>query len=181
MVISGAAALLVLLHLVFPKWTIDSTTIVLLVMAIIPWLDSLFTSLELPGGLKVQFRALENAGRKITATGAVPEDNPTPDASYLASVTDDPNLALVGLRIEIEHRIRTLSQKNGVEPSRSLSGLVRELGRRGVLPPRVVSGLLDIVGIGNSAAHGARFDREATDWAFRVGPEILKTLDRYLD
>ena len=42
-------------HLIFPSIKIDSITISLLIIAVIPWLFPLFKSLELPGGFKFEF------------------------------------------------------------------------------------------------------------------------------
>ncbi|MEE4543948.1 hypothetical protein V2S66_18465 [Streptomyces sp. V4-01] len=46
-------------HVVKPELKIDGATLALAAIAVIPWLDHLFESIELPGGTKLQYRHLE--------------------------------------------------------------------------------------------------------------------------
>lgn len=55
-IVSGAAAVLAVLHLLLPHMTIDTITVALLVVAILPWLGPLFKSIELPGGWRFEFQ-----------------------------------------------------------------------------------------------------------------------------
>jgi hypothetical protein len=57
---SLAAIVLLVIHLFVPEIRIDDTTIYLLVIAIVPWLASIFDAFELPGGWKVSFRAMQD-------------------------------------------------------------------------------------------------------------------------
>ena len=50
------ALVLVVVHLIWPHVRIDSVTLVLLAVALLPWLNPLFKSIELPGGWKFEFR-----------------------------------------------------------------------------------------------------------------------------
>jgi hypothetical protein len=52
--LAGAVA-----HVVFPETKVDSITVALLVVALLPWLGGVLDSVELPWGGKVQFRRLE--------------------------------------------------------------------------------------------------------------------------
>lgn len=54
-------------HLVAPDLKIDNVTVALLVIAIVPWLRELFTSIELPGGLRVEFRDVEQRIEAVEA------------------------------------------------------------------------------------------------------------------
>lgn len=45
-------------HLIWPALKIDAITVLLLVVALLPWLGGLLESVELPGGYKLQYRAL---------------------------------------------------------------------------------------------------------------------------
>ena len=58
-IVSVAAILLAAVHLVFPKLAIDSTTVLLLALAVLPWLSPFLKSIELPGGVKLDFREAE--------------------------------------------------------------------------------------------------------------------------
>jgi len=67
--ISGVSVLLALGHTIFPAVKIDSITVALLVIAILPWLGSIFGSIELPGGLKVTYPELEKLRQESEKAG----------------------------------------------------------------------------------------------------------------
>ena len=43
-------------RLIWPTLTIDSVTVALIVIAVVPWLAPIFKSLEMPGGFKVEWQ-----------------------------------------------------------------------------------------------------------------------------
>jgi hypothetical protein len=57
------ALVLVAIHLIWPDVRIDSITLVLLAVALLPWLSPLFKSIELPGGWKFEFQEFK---RQVT-------------------------------------------------------------------------------------------------------------------
>ena len=57
--LSAGAVGLAAAHLIWPDLHIDTITVVLLVVATVPWLGSVFDSIELPGGGMVRYRQLE--------------------------------------------------------------------------------------------------------------------------
>jgi len=57
------ALVLVVVHLIWPHVRIDSITLVLLAVALLPWLSPLFKSIELPGGWKFEFQEFK---RQVT-------------------------------------------------------------------------------------------------------------------
>lgn len=181
--ISVGAAILILLHLFVPALEIDIITLGLLVVLILPWLSALIKSAEFPGGWKVEFHELQSAGEKITAGSEVTTDTKTaPRPSYIEVANNDPNLALVGLRIEVEKRVRQLAKKYGLQTNPfSLNKLTNELKRMGVLDSPRVSGLQDLIIAGNRAAHGAEVDNQVAQWAMEMGPQILATLDELIE
>ena len=185
--ISLTALALLVLGLIFPD-RVSWVTIALLVIAGLPWLHivlrnlgSSMQSLELPGGVKIAFRDAEAAGEKIlTGTAVSATAIPSPKPSYLSIAEKDPNLALVGLRIEIEKRLRVLAESCDIREERSLSRLIHSLADIGALTPQVASGLNELTIIGNKAAHGADVEPRVSEWAINVGPEILAALDGLL-
>jgi hypothetical protein len=187
-VISLVAVAAIAVRIAFPDIRIDLVTLGLMIVAILPWLSELIESAKFPGGWEVKFRDLREAGEKVTSSSEpspTPSHQPPPAAqpepSYVSVADQDPNLALVGLRIEIEQRIRQLSQRHDLPMNRvSLAKLIRELTRREVIPYGVASGLEDLVTAGNQAAHGASVDPRIADWAITTGPEILAALDALL-
>lgn len=187
-VISVVAVSAIAVRIAFPEIKIDLVTLGLMIVAVLPWLSELIESAKFPGGWEVKFRDLREAGEKVTSSSEPPptaSHQPPPvtqsQPSYVSVADQDPNLALVGLRIEIEQRIRQLSKRHDLPMNwGSLSKLIRELTRREIIPYGVASGLEDLVAAGNQAAHGASVDPRVADWAITTGPEILAALDALL-
>jgi membrane protein implicated in regulation of membrane protease activity len=209
--ITVAALLVALAHLIFPGVRIDFVTVVLLVVAVLPWVAPIVKSVELPGGFKIQLQDVKEAAKEllrvdtviqpptgeIRMEGHAPEVVPDAKARIKfeaevvikaeAAVTSlknvagtDPNLALVGFRIEIEKRLRELARNKALDPSLPLSAILRELRRRELLPSRVSSALSDLIALGNQAAHGVAVDPRTAEWVFEEGADILVALDRML-
>jgi len=59
--ITSIALTILAIHLIWPDLKIDATTLILLIIAVVPWLAQTFKSLEFPGGWKIEFQELENA------------------------------------------------------------------------------------------------------------------------
>ena len=181
-VITAAAIALIVVHSVWPSLTIDAITIGLLVVAVLPWLAPLFKSLEFPGGWKIEFRDLQQARDKAIQAGLLPPLDTTRKAeeySFELVAERDPNLALAGLRIELEKRLRQLAMSRNlkIQKAASTGNLLNILGHADVLNPDERSVLADMVGLLNSAVHGATVDPRAASWAIEVGSPLLKTLD----
>jgi hypothetical protein len=65
-VVSAAAIGLAIAHLASPGAAIDGTTLALVGIAALPWLGSVFKSIELPGGVKAEYRErLETVEAKV--------------------------------------------------------------------------------------------------------------------
>jgi len=179
----GALAL-ALVHLVWPTLAIDSITLVLVAIALVPWLAPIFKSLQFPGGWRVEFQDLQKAAEKADAAGllAPPAVATTPtEFSFQRAAEQDPNLALAGLRIEIEKRLVALAEKKGIEVrGRGLGQLLRILSQYHVLDEQARSALVDLTGLLNAAVHGAAVDPETAMWATNIGPRILRGLDKLL-
>ena len=184
--VSASAIFVIVVRIIFPNLRIDSITFGLMLVAILPWLSELIESAKFPGGWEVKFRDVKAAGDKVTSTadptqhsGAAKTSAATP--SFVSVAASDPSLALVGLRIEIEQRIRKLAAQQDISSNRnSLAGLIRDLKQRELLPYDVAKGLEQLVMAGNQAAHGAKVDPQIADWAISTGPEVLAALDELL-
>ena len=170
-------------HLIWPSLAVDAITVTLFAIAVVPWLAPLFKSLELPGGAKVEFQeqfreTVERAEQVgLLAPQAAPAA-PQVEYSFLRLADEDPNLALAGLRIEIEKRLVALAEKNGIEVrKRGLGQLLGLLSDRNILGHQERTILSDLTGLLNSAVHGATVDRETSDWAMEIGPRLLHALD----
>ena len=90
----------------------------------------------------------------------------------------DPNLALVGVRIEIEKRLIELAKRRGIDSSRkSLGYLLRQLQQDQTIPSDLASGLNELTALGNRAAHGTEVSQDAAAWVLDIAPTILGILD----
>lgn len=97
-VVSAGAVTVALIHLIAPQLSIDAITLVLLLAAIVPWLLPLFKSVELPGGVKLEFQELRATEQRAEAVGLLDEPpHPEPDHEYSFQIVahEDANLARV--------------------------------------------------------------------------------------
>jgi len=181
--ITFGALLVAVVHTYAPGLTIDGTTVSLLAIAVLPWMAPLFKAIELPGGVKIQFQDFINAEAKAKDAGLLsPSHEPSGKERHIYAFEsvagDDPNLALAGLRIELESKLREIAQARSIEVTRQgIRSLIHQLKSRDVLNQREVSALEDLLPLLNSAAHGIETDLRAAGWAMDVGPRLLAALD----
>jgi hypothetical protein len=182
LVCAGFAAV----HLLAPTINIDAVTLGLLAIGLLPWFQPLVKSLELPGGLKIELQDVKAAMDKISSslaseTRTEAADNLPPETGLLSFISkvaeQDPNLALVGLRIEVEKLLVEIAEATGVATERrGANALLNELSRRAVIPSAVAAGLTEFVSLGNQAAHGATVSKDAAAWALAIAPQFLGAL-----
>jgi len=65
-IITIAALALAVGHNIWPDVKIDTITLILIVVAILPWLASVIKSLELPGGFKIELHDVKAATEKVS-------------------------------------------------------------------------------------------------------------------
>lgn len=172
-----------LVHILFPGLAIDAIALVLIVIAVIPWLAPLFKSLQFPGGWKIEFQELQKVAAKADDAGLLSRSEATAPSEYaFLSVADrDPNLALAGLRIELEKRLVQLAERNQIGTAmQGMGRLLRELSKRQVLNEDEESVLSDLLQLLNAAVHGASVDPRATEWAMEVGPQLIQSFEEKL-
>jgi len=184
-VITVVAVALAVGHLIWPDLRIDGITLILLLVAAVPWLLPLFKSVELPGGVKLEFQELQATEQRAAQAGLLDEPaapQPNHEYSFQVVADEDPNLALAGLRIEIERRLGRLAEGAGLGSTKmSVGRLLRLLSDQEILTGEQRSVLEEMVGLLNSAAHGAVADARSAEWALHVGPRLLATLDKRVD
>lgn len=64
LIVSAVAGIALLAHLVSDRTRLDTTALTLIGLAVLPWLASVLTRAELPGGLKVEFQAVKTEQRR---------------------------------------------------------------------------------------------------------------------
>ncbi len=111
----------------------------------------------------------------------MPEELPAQEkgsVSFIAKVAEqDPNLALVGLRIEIEKLLVEIAEANRIPiDRRGVGALLDELKLRNVIPKTMATGLKEFIVLGNQAAHGALVSKDAAFWALESAPQLLALL-----
>ncbi|WP_086852331.1 hypothetical protein [Amycolatopsis kentuckyensis] len=133
----GAAVTLVALlgaaaHLIWPGLKIDAITVLLLVVALVPWLGELLESIELPGGWKVKYRDLRERQDALERT--TEEASSTAQAALGAARGEDlpPTMETVRRFAEEYRRLRKTSR----EPARTAE-LDRLFGTMVTVLPRV--------------------------------------------
>lgn len=170
---------------------ISNAGLILIVLALSPWITRIIKTIELPGGGKVEFeRDLATASDKVEGAGLLAEP-PTPEAkkaAYEAVFHEDPVLALAGLRIELEKRINRLIELTGCHSGTSTSGTlpfrpmsltraVDSLAAAKVISREEQGALRDVIPLLNRAVHSAEFSMSAAEWAMDFGPRILAAFD----
>jgi len=89
LIISLVAVSAIIVRIMVPEIKIDATILILVGIAVLPWIASAIESLELPGGFKVQLRTQSEVDTTDTSTPA-PENEPkriTPSIPEDAQVT----------------------------------------------------------------------------------------------
>jgi hypothetical protein len=186
-VISLLACVLLIAHLIWPDLKIDTITVTLFAIAVVPWLGSLFKSLELPGGWKFEFKDFAKAVTKAEAAGLLAPKSAAftgqtrPNATYSALFDAYPKLAVIGLRVDIEKRLRELADRNGIKDQKaSATALTRQLTKLGILTNPESAALLGILASLNPVVHGAEIDRANAEQVLAVGNRLIDSLDERL-
>ena len=172
-------------HLFAPLLKLDAISLALVAIALLPWFQSLLKSFELPGVVKIELQDVQSATAKLTQS--IQSDAPdsiadaVSDRHVLSLPTkqslQDPNLALVGLRIEIEKRLTEIAKAAGIRVDHpNAASLLRELSARKAIPHDTEAGLAELIALGNRAAHGATVSEDAAGWALDLAPQILRAL-----
>lgn len=171
-------------HLHWPDAKIDAITLALIVLAALPWVAILFEEIELPGGWKFKLAELKKSEQRAVQVGLLDEGAPlVPEHEYQMVADDDPNLALAGLRIEIERKLNQLVESarlrsGSTSPRVNVGRALKILGDAGILTHDQSSVLSEIIGLLNSAVHGAKVDQQSARWALEVGGRLLTSLDK---
>jgi hypothetical protein len=184
--ISLLAFVLLVAHLMWPGLKIDAITLTLFGMALIPWLGSVFKSLEMPGGWKFEFngdrfvKAAEDAEASglLLSEGGFNEGETEPDVEYATLLETYPRLAVLELRIKIEKLLRKLANRSGITDRKaSATTLTRQLAKHGVLTGPESVALLGILASLNSVVHGADINRADAEQVLEVGKRLIESLD----
>lgn len=181
--IAVVAVALILFDLFIKPLTPISVGLLIIVFLVLsPWaslLPNILESAELPGGFKVKFREMFKAATtEVENAGLLSEPRPGQEKQPMYEIiyNDDPVLALAGLRIAIEKRLKDLASSADLPWQGSVSRMVQRLQEAGVLRAGQASALGDLLPLLNSAIHHTEVTKEAADWAMTVGPKLIAGL-----
>lgn len=182
-IVTTIATLVAAAHLIFPKINIDITIVFLLGIAILPWLESLFKSVGLPGGLQFQFHDLsrveteaKNAGL-ITSGKNLESLTLSPSNSFVETVQENKNLALLTLRIEIEKKLREIAAGKQLSTSaQTAAGLIDLLGEKNIFSYKEAAVLQNMLAVLNRGAYQMEQDEKTAQWVIDNGPSIISNL-----
>lgn len=157
----------------YDTW-IDELTVIaatFLALAALPWLIDMFDRITLPGGVEIDFKKVNQILNDQNV------EAPQSDPAEFSFLTDDPNLALVALRIEIEKRLRTLQRPNyNNRKSQNIYTVISELVHDGHLNQEVGYAIRDMLPAMNRAAHGEEVPPEALSWVRTDGLRLLSAI-----
>jgi hypothetical protein len=174
-------------HLFFPTAKIDMITVALLAMAIIPWLEPLFKSIGLPGGIQFEFQDLKKIETDAKNAGLITTDDRTNNeslkslqpATFIEIAEKNKDLALLSLRIEIEKRVREIAAVNKIDTGQySAARLIDMLGQKNILTENESSVLKNMLSVLNKAAQAAEYDERVANWVIENGPSIISNLEK---
>jgi hypothetical protein len=180
--ISAISASILVAHLVWPSIKFDAAALFLISVCVIPWLGGIFKSIQLPGGTKVEFREkLIKALKKFESEGPLQESQtPISDPLYIEILARDPNLALAGLRIEIERKLRDIANLlNPDGPTKlNLSQMVESIGKEGLFTPKQTEAMHGILRSLNRVVHGSTVPLKDAEEIMPQGKRLLAALDK---
>jgi hypothetical protein len=179
--ISSISAVLFVGHLIWPTIKLDTSALFLLALCFLPWLGAIFKSVKLPGGAEVEYRQdLLRATKKVEDSGLIKDSLiQKGDPIYRTLIQQDPNLALAGLRIDIERKLRTLvgiiDPDNSLKP---LSQVVEIIGSRGLFTKVQTQAMHGILKRLNIAVHSGRVPVKDANEVMEMGSRLLDSLDK---
>lgn len=172
-----------LIHLFCPNIVIDSVAIVLLILAVLPWIIENIKSIELSGIGKLELidkDKMEKIDKKAQDAGIFKMPSSVLEKyQFYSHRYDDPRLALAGLRIHLEDCLRRLAEKSSITEHRGLRQLIDVLYSHQDISNDERVLLNDMLGILNNAVHSkmGKYDSDSFDWVFDMGMKVLISLE----
>lgn len=181
------AVFVLVTHTFKSSWVqVDTTTLGLLAILLLVPLAPYITRLK-AGGVEAEIgprdaKRVQAAGSELPPASATAEKarEADPGAPTLQELIErDPPLGLAKLRIDLERVVRDLYLRAIDKPMRrglTLGPMIRELQQAEVLPPEVVSALVEVNRIGNRAVHGEFVPTDVAEVVADVGFRLLGVL-----
>lgn len=113
---------------------------------------------------------------KVRLTDTITKEQPLP-VSILA---EDPALALLSFRTEVEQRLRRLARDAVAQSTDSTDDILRGLTDEGLLEPEATEGFRNLLRMSDRTLRGARIDPAMGAWVREDGVSLLLSLDLML-
>lgn len=181
---------LFVLRIFKPELNIDSMSVMLIILALVPWFIQYIKTLEINGLGKVELiteyqkqiiqKKADEAG---LSTGEKKHEIKNEYLFYNLRY-EDPKLALAGLRIELENTLIKLAKKNNLDVQRSgLNKITRILLANNIITRDENALIYDITDVLNRAVHNqlGEYNSKTFDWVFDIGLKLLNSLDKKLN
>lgn len=187
--ISLLCIFLIVIHAIFPEFSIDNTTIALIVILIFPWLLPYVKTAKLPGGVELTMREIQLL-EEVTARSAIgtipvamrPPTRRRAPSKHLMLFGTDPNLALASLRLDIERKIRVIAKKRQFDVRRlPLWQVLNVLRDREIIGSSEFESLKMIIKVCNKAVHAEKVDPDLALRVLNIGQLALTYLDSKAD
>lgn len=183
------------LHTAYPDLPIDGITVSLLGLLLFVWLLPYVESFKMPGGTEVKLRDMVEKAEESRDKVKIPlkkKEGALTEKEKIYSegkqlrielVDQYPHLALAGMRIEIEKRLRQLARFHKVVfvPNIESGQLLRALMHIGVLDPKLGPMLSEVIAIGNVAVHADQLDMTTANRALELGEFAISALDNIIE
>lgn len=142
-----------------------------LAIAVVPWVLQFIEKISAPGGFEIVFAKVK---QQLDDNETALEREDIEAFEHFAS--DDPNLSIALLRVEIERRLRRLGEEHLSENQlkrKSLRALTEELQKSRIISNEAAALIRDLMPVMNEAVHGRPLRSDAADFAREYGPRVL--------
>lgn len=164
------------------KLNINTLTIVLFVLAFVPWILNSLEEFEINGIGKFKIKEKD----KEIINNNMEKINVTNKKDFVSNYTkyDDPKIVLAALRIDIEDLLNQIALKNNLQNKKyGIKTLSKELYSNGLIENFEYSLILDVVVILNKAIHSQLndYDISSYNWVLNTGAKLIESLKYKLD
>lgn len=181
--LSSVIGFFLILHTVEPESNVDATTLGLLGLLIAVWCLPLAKSVTLPGGAKIDLRdsslkvAIDSRRSLEVTQPTIRTAGTNLENTWQRLLSSDRNLALAGLRIEIERLLREMGKRTGLSDDRiAMGSLVARLAESGTLSDSEQRLIQSVLSVCNRAVHGANVTPEAAALTADLGDTVVRIL-----
>ena len=176
-VITCSALVMVLIDYIFP---LSTNGLFLFLIALLPFAISFVSKISrhADGRIDFELQAIERNLQNEPGVDREKREIAIRNSNFAqlhSLFENDPNLALVWLRIEIEKRLRVLYGGNTAKIS--TQNLINELMEKNMINNKTANMILDLMPTLNQAAHGAFVSEFAISSVQKIAESVLSLLD----